>query len=96
MEQTNILNSTSTKFEELLEEKIRNLNSIILHNDDVNSFDHVIESLVEICNHDPFQAEQCAWIIHHNGKCDVKNGSFEELVPLRNALCDRGLSAEIK
>lgn len=68
---------------------------IILHNDDVNTFDHVIASLVEICGHDPIQAEQCAWIVHHNGKCSVKRGTFDQLEPRCTALMDRGLSAVI-
>ena len=55
--------------------------AIILYNDDVNSFDHVIECLVQYCKMDSIQAEQCATIVHHNGKCDVKHGSYEELRP---------------
>ena len=52
-------------------------NSIVLYNDDVNSFDHVINSLCKYCDHDSVQAEQCAWIVHNNGKCLVKRGSFD-------------------
>jgi ATP-dependent Clp protease adaptor protein ClpS len=70
-------------------------NEIILYNDDVNTFDHVIETLVRVCNHDPLQAEQCAILVHYKGKCTVKTGSFEELVPQCTALLDAGLSAEI-
>ena len=55
------------------------LREIILHNDDVNTFDHVIESLMEVCGHDPIQAEQCAWIVHYNGKCSVKRGAYDDL-----------------
>jgi ATP-dependent Clp protease adaptor protein ClpS len=69
---------------------------IILHNDDVNTFDHVIESLVDICDHDPIQAEQCAWIVHYNGKCSVKRGTFDQLEPRCTALQERGLSADIR
>lgn len=69
---------------------------IILHNDDVNTFEHVIVSLMEICDHDPLQAEQCAWLVHYTGKCSVKRGTFEVLRPLCEALCDRNLSAEIQ
>ena len=69
---------------------------IILHNDDVNTFEHVIVSLMEICDHDPLQAEQCAWLVHYTGKCSVKRGTFEVLRPLCEALCDRSLSAEIQ
>jgi ATP-dependent Clp protease adaptor protein ClpS len=68
---------------------------LLLYNDDFNTFDFVIESLVEICNHDLLQAEQCAHIIHHNGKCAVKTGTYIKLNPMRIALCDRGLSAVI-
>ncbi len=69
---------------------------IILHNDDVNTFEHVIVSLMEICDHDPIQAEQCAWLVHYTGKCSVKRGAFESLRPLCEALCNRGLSADIR
>ncbi len=71
------------------------MREIVLHNDDVNTFDHVIQCLVELCGHDPIQAEQCAWIVHHNGRCSVKRGTFIELEPRCNALLERGLSAEI-
>lgn len=81
--------------EEVLSET-STLREIVLHNDDVNTFDHVIMSLMEICDHDPIQAEQCAWIVHHNGKCSVKRGSFDELEPRCVALLGRGLSAAIQ
>lgn len=68
---------------------------LILFNDDVNTFDHVINMLVKYCKHEPMQAEQCAYIVHYNGKCDVKNGSYEELEPVCTALLEAGLSAEI-
>jgi len=69
---------------------------IVLHNDDVNTFDHVIISLVEICDHDPIQAEQCAWIVHNNGKCSVKRGTYDQLEARCHALQQRGLSAVIQ
>ena len=69
--------------------------SILLYNDEVNTFDHVIDSLCKYCNHDTVQAEQCAWIVHNNGKCLVKKGSYEELKPICNALNENGLSAQI-
>lgn len=69
---------------------------IILHNDDVNTFEHVIISLMDICGHDPIQAEQCAMLVHYTGKCSVKRGSFDALLPKCTALCDRGLSADIQ
>ncbi len=71
------------------------LRLIVLHNDDVNTFDHVIDSLIEICRHDSLQAEQCAFITHYKGKCDVKSGSYTELSPIRLALLERGLQVTI-
>ena len=68
---------------------------ITLHNDDVNTFDWVIESLVEVCEHTPEQAEQCSIIVHYKGKCGVKTGTYRELEPKCTALLERGLSAEI-
>ena len=68
---------------------------IILFNDDVNTFDHVIECLVRICSHSYIQAEQCAFIVHYSGKCIVKTGELEDLVPECNALLEEGLSAEV-
>lgn len=75
-----------------LEEKVH---EIILYNDDVNTFDHVIECLVKICDHTLIQAEQCAYIVHYSGKCSVKTGSLEELIPKCTALLEAGLSAEV-
>jgi ATP-dependent Clp protease adaptor protein ClpS len=75
------------------EDKARGL---ILLNDDHNTFDFVIESLMEVCEHDILQAEQCTIIVHYNGKCTVKMGSYKKLNPLRTALTDRGLSAVIE
>lgn len=71
------------------------LHHIIVWNDEVNTFDWVIESLVEICHHSREQAEQCAMLIHHKGKYAVKRGEFETLRPQCEALIDRGLSATI-
>lgn len=71
------------------------LHNLIVWNDDVNTFDWVIESLVDICGHESIQAEQCALIIHHKGKCGVKKGSFDELRPQAEGLIDRGISATI-
>lgn len=84
--------------EALLEEVLLEegpVKELVLHNDDVNTFRHVIVSLVQICGHDPIQAEQCAWIVHNNGKCGVKRGTFDQLEPMCTALLDRGLSAVI-
>jgi ATP-dependent Clp protease adaptor protein ClpS len=68
---------------------------LMIFNDDINTFEHVIETLIEICEHTPDQAEQCAWITHYKGKCTVKEGSFEKLAPMRNGICERGIDAKI-
>ncbi len=78
----------------LLKEKREN--HLMLHNDEVNSFQWVIDSLIDICKHDAEQAEQCSIIVHYNGKCAVKDGSFEKLKPLKDCLSDRGLSVTIE
>jgi ATP-dependent Clp protease adaptor protein ClpS len=70
-------------------------NFLILHNDDIHTFDYVIESLVDVCEHNTIQAEQCTFIIHYKGKCDVKKGSFDYLKPMKDGLIDRGLDATI-
>lgn len=79
----------------LLESENANLHELLLFNDEVNTFDHVIEMLVTICNHSYLQAEQCAFIVHHKGKCTVKTGSYDELKPKCLKLLEAGLSAEI-
>ena len=68
---------------------------IILYNDDVNTFDHVIETLIYACDHTPEQAEQCSIIVHYNGKCAVKTGEYDDLKPRCTILLDAGLTAEI-
>jgi ATP-dependent Clp protease adaptor protein ClpS len=69
---------------------------LVLYNDDHNTFEHVINCLVEYCKHDVYQAEQCAWIVHTKGKCAVKSGEYALLEPLCTALLDKGLSAQIE
>ena len=69
---------------------------IVVYNDDFNTFDHVINSLIKVCKHDPIQAEQCTFLIHHKGKCSVKKGSYEKLEPMCTALLERGITAEIE
>ena len=69
--------------------------SLIVHNDEVNTFDHVIDTLIDVCEHTPHQAEQCTLIIHHKGKCAVNSGEFDELVSQRNEICRRGINAEV-
>ena len=81
---------------EVLDEVVETeLCTLIVFNDEVNTFDYVIDTLMEVCEHTPEQAEQCTLIIHYKGKCAVKNGSWEELVPKRNEICRRGISAEV-
>lgn len=70
-------------------------NQIVLYNDDVNTFDHVIETLISVCEHTAIQAEQCAILVHYKGKCTVKTGSLEELKPQCSSLLEAGLSAEL-
>ncbi|MFN4199109.1 MAG: ATP-dependent Clp protease adaptor ClpS [Flavobacterium sp.] len=79
-----------------IKELLNQQHEIILFNDDVNTFDHVIDTLVRVCDHDPLQAEQCAIIVHYNGKCGVKTGSYEELKDQCLQLLDAGLSAQIQ
>lgn len=69
--------------------------SIILFNDDYNTFDFVIQCLVEVCEHEMEQAEQCTILVHYKGKCDVKRGTTEDLEPKCKELLRRGLTAEI-
>lgn len=69
---------------------------LVLHNDNHNTFDFVMESLVEICDHDALQAEQCTFIAHHKGKCDIKKGSFEYLQSFKKKLMDKGLTVTIE
>lgn len=89
----NTLTETDVLVEELVVEAIEA--ELVVFNDDVNTFEHVINTLIKVCGHTVEQAEQCTWMIHFKGKCAVKHGSFEELVPMRNAICERGISAEV-
>tara|TARA_B100000989_G_scaffold95983_1_gene69857 strand:+ start:16 stop:291 length:276 start_codon:yes stop_codon:yes gene_type:complete len=68
---------------------------IILYNDDFNTFNHVIETLIKVCDHTPLQAEQCTLIVHYKGKCSVKSGTLLDLKPRLKKLIDANLSAEI-
>lgn len=73
-----------------------NQNTIVVFNDNVNTFDHVISSLIMVCNHESIQAEQCAMIIHNNGKCEVKTGEYLKLEPMCSDLLNLGLTVEIQ
>ena len=79
----------------LLEEEVLDQNEIVLFNDDVNTFDHVINTLVNVCDHSPEQAEQCSLIVHYKVKCTVKTGDYDDLKPRCSNLLQAGLSAEL-
>ena len=69
---------------------------LVLYNDDINTFDHVIKSLIEVCGHDEYQAEQCALLTHYKGSCDIKSGSKEELLVMLNSLKGKGLKSGVE
>ncbi|NRA11410.1 MAG: ATP-dependent Clp protease adaptor ClpS [Crocinitomicaceae bacterium] len=92
MAETEILEQVGTEtVETLIENK-----DLIVYNDDYNTFDHVIDSLIKVCKHKPIQAEQCTWLVHYKGKCQVKRADYDTLEPMCTALLDRGISAEIE
>lgn len=68
---------------------------LILHNDDVHTFDYVIDALIDVCGHHQEQAEQCTYLVHFKGKCDVKTGKFSDLKAMKDALIAKELSATI-
>ncbi len=72
------------------------LKKLILFNDDFNTFEFVIKILIELCDHDEIQAEQCALITHYKGKCEIKSGTFTELKPINDEMLYRRLTVEIK
>jgi ATP-dependent Clp protease adaptor protein ClpS len=76
-------------------EKISEEHEIIVHNDEFNTFDHVIETLIEYCDHTPTQAEQCTILIHYKGKCGVKTGELEDLKNRCSKILEAGISAEV-
>ena len=69
---------------------------LVLYNDDVNTFEYVMETLVEVCDHSMTQAEQCATITHYKGKCEVRAGTLKEMKELRYKLISNGLKASIE
>ena len=77
---------------EVIDVEERNLT---VFNDDVNTFEHVIETLMRVCKHSPEQAEQCTWIIHYKGRCSVKRGTGDSLRPLKQAICEAGIDARV-
>ena len=70
-------------------------NSLVLHNDDIHTFDYVIDCLIDVCEHNTVQAEQCTFLVHYKGKCEVRKGSFDYLRPMKQGLIDKGLNATI-
>jgi len=89
--------STEVEIEEQVDvaSKTEDGKNLVIYNDDFNTFDHVIDALVKVCKHEMIQAEQCTWIIHYNGKCAVKEGGMDDLLPMRRALSERGIDAKI-
>ena len=80
--------------EEMVAQETR-VRELVVFNDDVNTFDHVIQALIDVCDHTPEQAEQCTIMVHYKGQCAVKSGDLDELAPMRNDICRRGISAEV-
>jgi ATP-dependent Clp protease adaptor protein ClpS len=80
----------------LVEEEVLPVFHLVVYNDEVNTFEYVIITLIEVCGHSHEQAEQCTLQIHFKGKCSVKNGDYDDLVKMRNEICRRGISAEIE
>jgi ATP-dependent Clp protease adaptor protein ClpS len=89
--------STKKKIQEEVDvlEKETNLYEIVLFNDEVNTFEFVINSLIDVCDHSPEQAEQCTILVHYKGKCTVKTGEYNDLKSRCSKLLTKGLSAEI-
>ena len=92
----------STSFDTEVEEEVLDEISLdqerqlIVLNDDYNTFDHVIDTLIKVCKHSRTQAEQCTYIIHYKGKCTVKTGAFNKLKPMHEGILDAGIGAIIK
>jgi ATP-dependent Clp protease adaptor protein ClpS len=70
--------------------------NLIVWNDEVNTFEWVIETLIKVCRHSHEQAEQCSYIIHFHGKYAVKKGTYEELKPMCDSITDRGINATVE
>lgn len=85
-----------TEVDKLVKQSTVNTKRIILYNDDVNSFENVINCLIKYCKHSSEQAEQCSILVHYKGSCDVKHGDFMELLPIYEALLENKLKVEIQ
>ena len=92
----NFNTSPDTLEEVVLEEQLVDVPQLVVFNDDVNTFDHVIDTLINVCEHTPEQAEQCTLLVHYKGKCTVKEGEFDKLKPMCEAIIDRGIQANIQ
>jgi len=90
------MNETKPDPHHLEQETSETLRELILFNDEVNTFEFVIQTLIEVCKHDPQQAEQCALVAHYKGKCPVKQGYHSELKPLFDEMTFRGLTVSIE
>ncbi len=77
-------------------ESVAGINELVLYNDDFNTFEFVIETLIEVCGLEPLQAEQITLIVHYKGKCGVKSGVYTELNPMYNEMTNRGLTVSIE
>ena len=89
------MESPEVEYQEEVEVLTAKEHQIVLHNDDVNTFDHVIRCLIRICDQTAEQAEQCAYLVHYHGKCVVKTGAYEDIKPRCLLLLEEGLSAEL-
>jgi ATP-dependent Clp protease adaptor protein ClpS len=69
---------------------------LVLHNDDYHTFEYVIESLIKVCGHDTVQAEQCTYVVHFKGSCDILKGEFKQLMPYYRAMAQRELTVTIE
>ena len=92
----NFNTSIDTQEDILVDEQLSDAPQLVIFNDDVNTFDHVIDSLISVCKHSPEQAEQCTMLVHYKGKCTVKEGEVEKLKPMCEAILDRGIQANIQ
>jgi len=93
MKELSVVEETNVEVIEAV--KSTDIKNLVIFNDDYNTFQHVIDTLIKVCNHNQIQAEQCTWIIHFKGKCSVKKGEFTELKPMKDAICDAGIDAKI-
>ena len=71
-------------------------NQLILYNDNIHTFEYVINTLIDVCNHSNIQAEQCTYLVHYNGKCAIKQGNKDSILNLKNILTERGLNATVE